>query len=218
MRDNNWQDRKIKLGKFIMYSHLLLVGFISFAAFGMEQPKSSYNIVQTDELKKLLDRSQGRLVPEHVQKALECIQGGADPNVYATEGMNAGWTWLLWMVNCAQYDKVITLLELGADPNKTRNTDTMSPLSMACINNPDSSIVQILIAKDAEVNARDNRGRCPLWECTNLTCAQLLLENGAAVGMIHADCFKQDATAMARLKKKDDVVALMESFKKQKIL
>jgi hypothetical protein len=218
MRDNNWQDGKIKHGKFIMYSHLLLLAFISFAAFGIEQPKCSYNRAQTDELKKLLDRSQGRLVPEHVQKALELIKGGADPNVYGTTGMSAGWTWLLLMVNCAQYDKVITLLELGADPNITRNNDKMSPLSMACINEPDSRIVQILIAKGAEVNARDKRGRCPLWECTNLTCAQLLLENGAAVGMIHADCFKQAATAMARLNNKDDVVALMELYRKQKIL
>ncbi len=202
-----------------MISIILLWGlFISVSGFALEQPKSVYDAAKTNELIKLLEHCHCRFIPDQVGPALQLIRDGADPNTYATTGMRSGWTWLLFMINNRQYDVVSNLLDLGADPNKPRNTDKMSPLSMACINNPDSSIVQILIAKGAQVNARDTRGRCPLWECTNLTCAQLLLENGAAVGMIQADRFKQDVTALARLQKKDDVVALMESYKKQKML
>lgn len=75
-----------------------------------------------------------------------------------------------------------TILEMGADPNR-KGTRGITPLMMAAAaSEPDPSLIQLLIAKGADVNARDEDGRSALdWALLQgeTAAAQVLRKSGA---------------------------------------
>ncbi|CAG0897501.1 unnamed protein product [Cyprideis torosa] len=70
------------------------------------------------------------------------------------------------------------LLAHGADPNIANSGDETSPLHHA----KSAETAELLIAKGAEVNAKDRRGKTPLFEATenhHHSVVEVLLANGA---------------------------------------
>lgn len=63
--------------------------------------------------------------------------------------------------------------------NKTKESKKeITPLHWAVVEGRKEA-VQLLIAKGADVNAQDERGRTPLHYAGNVEVAQLLIDNGA---------------------------------------
>jgi ankyrin repeat protein len=77
------------------------------------------------------------------------------------------------------------LLKLGASTSVI-DKDKDTPLHFACASGQ-TEIVRLLIAADANVNAKSGRGWTPLYDCItkdNRICAQQLISAGAEVNMI----------------------------------
>ncbi|NIP94383.1 MAG: hypothetical protein GWO24_13430, partial [Akkermansiaceae bacterium] len=83
------------------------------------------------------------------------LEKGADPNL----ANDAGCTALLWAV--ADPEKVRLLLSRGANVN-ARSGAGMTPLLAAASLPTGSTVVELLLTHDAEIEARNNRGRSVL--------------------------------------------------------
>lgn len=89
-----------------------------------------------------------------------------------------GNTPIAWAVRLGNLQALKSLLEWGADPNITNN-QSQSPLHVACVVEPDLTIVRTLLVAGANPNAPDADGMTPfLYACSMgaLALVQLLLE------------------------------------------
>ncbi len=87
------------------------------------------------------------------------------------------------MVNRKIYPLVVLLLNNGADVNST-NDNGYTVLHTACMLNVDLQIVEELVKRGADVNARTGNNLTPLFYCIhsyNFDAIRFLVENGADV-------------------------------------
>lgn len=85
----------------------------------------------------------------------------------------------------AQWGKTraaVKLMELGAEINAKTSPCGDSPLHLAVQGRKKTKIVRLLLARGADVNARNNRGQTPVFEAVmdhSMAMTSILLRNGA---------------------------------------
>ena len=131
------------------------------------------NFVTEDEL---LNYSEGEretkrvdMIDKYYKVAKLLLDNGADVNVKNSHGATV-------LHYCSDIKCIEFFLKYGADVN------IGSPLyNAAC--GADSDLVKFYIANGADVNARDSKGRSPLFCCRDREKAEFLIKNGADVNV-----------------------------------
>ena len=119
-------------------------------------------------------------------------------------------------------DKVLALLQAGADPNLT--THFSGPALNEAVDINDPEMVKILLQKGADVNKANTAGATPMHRAVspmfkgdpqNLEIIELLLERDPA---LHTkDCNRQTPLAKARDHKYEEAIKLIQAHIEEKL-
>jgi len=156
---------------------------------------------------------------KHIKEIEKLIADGEDVNGADDCGRTP-----LWHA-CQQGDEVIVekLIEAGADIHKASNELKISPILRACGHSKGhTKILEMLIAKGAEVNYTDPKGWTPLMYCClsrNFDSVKLLVKHGAdkhqtVNGVIKnggGDAGPQTPAMLARLGSAPHIASWLES-------
>lgn len=134
---------------------------------------------------------QEALCARDVRRAKQALSGGQDPNAVFANGFGKGHTPLSLALrsyecdNPASLELVSLLVENGAKVNKNKNTIVKAlPISIA-VQSEDVQLIEYLLQKGADVNARDVLEKTPLLNVAekrserSYKIAEILLRAGA---------------------------------------
>lgn len=183
--------------------------------FSMQTQERTYNKNKTNELQKLLFRSELNYtvtcLPGQIAQIEKLVREGADPNIKMQNAR--GQTVLQLAIEYVTENKltphfVELLLQHGARPN-FRNNYGESALDWAIFRDP--PLLRVLIPYKANIHEKDRFDRTPLRlaiESEKIDAVQILLENGAA-----SDITPDDIKRAKISTKNKEIIDLLETYR-----